>query len=72
MKLISCCSFKGGAGKTTALMGLCSAFATQGKSVALFEADENRPLTKWKENAIRHNAWDPNCEVFIADEMALL
>ncbi|WP_292226411.1 hypothetical protein [Mesorhizobium sp.] len=24
MKLITCCSFKGGAGKTTTLMDLCS------------------------------------------------
>ncbi|MBX4971066.1 conjugal transfer ATPase VirC1 [Rhizobium binae] len=72
MKLVTCCSFKGGAGKTTALMGLCSALATEGKTVALFEADENRPLTRWKENATRRNTWDPLCEIFIADEMPLL
>ncbi|CUX65755.1 Protein virC1 [Agrobacterium tumefaciens str. Kerr 14] len=72
MKLITCCSFKGGAGKTTALMGLCSALAAVGKTVALFEADENRPLTRWKENATRHNAWDPACEIFVADELPLL
>jgi cellulose biosynthesis protein BcsQ len=72
MKLVTCCSFKGGAGKTTALMGLCSAFATAGKTVALFEADENRPLTRWKENALRRDAWDPRCEVFVADELPLL
>nr|ASK48442.1 hypothetical protein [Agrobacterium deltaense] len=28
MKLLTFCSFKGGAGKTTALMGLCAAFAS--------------------------------------------
>lgn len=72
MKLVTCCSFKGGAGKTTALMGLCSALAMEGKTVALFEADENRPLTRWKENALRRNAWDPHCEVFVADELSLL
>ncbi|RWI50536.1 MAG: conjugal transfer ATPase VirC1 [Mesorhizobium sp.] len=72
MKLITCCSFKGGSGKTTALMGLCSALATSGKTVALFEADENRPLTRWKQNALKRDAWDPNCEVFVADEMPLL
>jgi cellulose biosynthesis protein BcsQ len=72
MKLVTCCSFKGGAGKTTALMGLCSALATQGKTVALFEADENRPLTRWKENALRRDAWDPHCEVFVADDLPLL
>lgn len=72
MKLITCCSFKGGAGKTTALMGLCSAMVAAGKRVALFEADENRPLTRWRENATRHNAWDTMCEIFVADELPLL
>lgn len=72
MKLITCCSFKGGAGKTTALMGLCSSFADKGNKVALFETDETRPLTKWKENAMRNGAWDPRCEVFVADELPLL
>ncbi|MCP3468658.1 conjugal transfer ATPase VirC1 [Bradyrhizobium sp. CCGUVB23] len=72
MKLLTCCSFKGGAGKTTALMGLCAAFARGGRRIALFEADENRPLTRWKENARRRNAWDSQCEIFVADEMSLL
>ena len=72
MKLVTCCSFKGGSGKTTALMGLCSSLVAQGKTIALFEADENRPLTKWKENALRSDAWDPQCEVFVADELPLL
>ena len=72
MKLLTFCSFKGGAGKTTALMGLCSALVSAGKSVALFEADENRPLTKWMQNAERESTWDPGCEVFIADELPLL
>ncbi|MBO9136617.1 conjugal transfer ATPase VirC1 (plasmid) [Rhizobium sp. B230/85] len=72
MKLITCCSFKGGAGKTTALMGLCAALASAGKSVALLEADENRPLSRWRDNALRSNTWDPACEIFIADEMTLL
>ena len=43
MKLITCCSFQGGAGKTTALLGLCSALAARNNTVALFEGDENRP-----------------------------
>lgn len=72
MKLVTCCSFKGGAGKTTALMGLSSAWASVGKSIALFEADDNRPLTKWKENAVKNNTWDGSCEVFIADDLPLL
>ena len=72
MKLITCCSFKGGSGKTTALMGLCSAFAAREKTVALFEADENRPLTAWMQNAVENGAWDERCRVFVADELSLL
>ncbi len=72
MKLISYCSFKGGAGKTTALMAMCSCLVDAGKSIALFEADENRPLTRWEENARMNGTWDPNCEVFIADELEAL
>lgn len=72
MKLITCCSFKGGAGKTTALMGLCSALAAKGKTVALFEADENRPLTTWMDNAVENGTWDERCTVFVADELGLL
>lgn len=72
MKLVTCCSFKGGAGKTTSLMGLCSAWASAGRSVALFEADENRPLTKWKANALKNETWDETCEVFVADDLSHL
>lgn len=72
MKLVTCCSFKGGAGKTTALMGLCSSLAATGKTVALFEADENRPLSRWKQNALALDAWDDNCDVLVADDLAAL
>ncbi|QYA05111.1 MULTISPECIES: conjugal transfer ATPase VirC1 [Rhizobium] len=72
MKLLTFCSFKGGAGKTTALMGLCAAFAREGRRVALFDADENRPLARWRENAIRSNTWDSFCDVYAAEEMSLL
>ncbi|RLQ85236.1 conjugal transfer ATPase VirC1 [Notoacmeibacter ruber] len=72
MKLVTCCSFKGGAGKTTALMGLCSALAAGAKTVALLEADENRPLIRWRENALANESWDEQCDVFVADEMELL
>lgn len=72
MKLVSYCSFKGGAGKTTALMAMASCLIEGGASVALFEADENRPLTRWEENARMSNSWDPNCQIFIADDMQSL
>ncbi|CCM79718.1 MULTISPECIES: conjugal transfer ATPase VirC1 [Rhizobium] len=72
MQLLTFCSLKGGAGKTTALMGLCAALASDGRRVALFDADENRPLTRWKSNALRNNTWASSCEVYAADEMSLL
>lgn len=72
MKLITCCSFKGGAGKTTALMGLTSAMAYCDFRVALLEADENRPLTRWKANALQQDCWDDKVEIFIADDLTAL
>lgn len=72
MKLVTFCSFKGGAGKTTALMGLCSALISSGRRVALFEADENRPLSRWRANAAERDTWDPGCSIFVADELPLL
>ena len=72
VKLVTFCSFKGGAGKTTALMGLCSALVKSGRRVALFEADENRPLSRWHANAAERGTWDPRCSIFVADELALL
>ncbi|MEI9402043.1 conjugal transfer ATPase VirC1 [Mesorhizobium argentiipisi] len=69
MKLITCYSFKGGAGKTTALMGLCASLSSKQKKIALFESDQNRPLTRWKQKALRNDAWDRQCEVFVADEL---
>lgn len=72
MKMITCCSFKGGAGKTTALMAMSSAMAYSGRRIALLEADENRPLSRWKENAGAQDCWDERIEVFVADETAAL
>ena len=68
MKMISFVSFKGGAGKSTALMAVASALVSQGKRIALFEADENRPLRRWKENAKEIGTWDDDlCLVLSAD-----
>lgn len=72
MKLVSFCSFKGGAGKTTALMAVCSSLVAQGHKIALFEADDNSPLTKWRDNALSLNCWDDLCAVFLTDEIASL
>lgn len=58
MRLVSFVSFKGGSGKTTALMAIGSALVEKGHKVALLEADENRPLAGWRERAIEIGTWD--------------
>lgn len=70
MKTVTFASFKGGAGKTTALMAACSSFAAQGRRVALFEADPNEPLTRWRKDALEQGTWDTSVEIFLADDMA--
>jgi cellulose biosynthesis protein BcsQ len=67
MKLVTFASFKGGAGKTTALMAVCSSFAEQGKRIALLEADPNAPLQNWRDDARRIGTWNESCTVFLAD-----
>ncbi|WP_029063652.1 AAA family ATPase [Labrenzia sp. DG1229] len=70
MKIISFVSFKGGAGKTTALMAVTSCLIEQGYKVALFEADNNKPISEWSKYAISKNTWHKNASVFIANNEA--
>ncbi|SHN16670.1 Cellulose biosynthesis protein BcsQ [Roseibium suaedae] len=70
VKIISFVSFKGGAGKTTALMAVTSCLIERGKKVALFEADNNKPISEWRENAVSKNTWHYNCLVFLANNEA--
>lgn len=70
MKLITFASFKGGAGKSTALMATAGSLAAQGKKLALFEADENEPLKAWRENGFEQGTWDENCRIFHATDLA--
>lgn len=72
MKLISFASFKGGAGKTTALMAVCSSYTSRGLRVALLEADPNAPLRTWRNDARQIGAWDERCAVLPADTLASL
>jgi cellulose biosynthesis protein BcsQ len=58
MRLVSFVSFKGGSGKTTALMAIASALVEDGHRIALLEADENRPLAGWRERALEIGTWD--------------
>lgn len=72
MKLISFVSFKGGAGKTTALMAIASMLLAKGHRVALFEADENAPLARWKENAEAIGTWSERCLLSTCDAPELV
>lgn len=69
MKLITFASFKGGAGKTTSLMAACGAMAARGMKVGLFEADENVPLSNWREAGRAKNTWDESCEIAHAADL---
>lgn len=69
MKQITFASFKGGAGKTTAVMAVTSALADMGKRVALIDADENQPLTDWRDAAMKADTWSDKVTVFEADDL---
>lgn len=69
MKIITFASFKGGAGKTTATMAVCSSLIARGKKVALIDADENTPLLDWQEEALKSGSWSDNCQVYLADDL---
>ncbi|MGU3363164.1 AAA family ATPase [Methylobacterium sp. M6A4_1b] len=51
MAVISVCSTKGGVGKTTLVICLADAFARQGGSVAIVDADPNGHVGSWRERA---------------------
>ncbi|MCI4643445.1 MAG: AAA family ATPase [Hyphomonadaceae bacterium] len=69
MQLITFASFKGGAGKTTAVMAVTSALSHKGKKVALIDTDENMPLLEWRENAIKADTWSDDIAVYEADDL---
>jgi cellulose biosynthesis protein BcsQ len=69
MKVVAFASFKGGAGKTTALMAGCSSLVALGQRVALFEADPNAPLSRWRELGREQDTWDDSCTIYAADSV---
>lgn len=69
MKVVAFASFKGGAGKTTALMAGCSSLVALGERVALFEADPNAPLSRWRELGREQETWDESCSIYAADSV---
>lgn len=69
VKHITFASFKGGAGKTTAVMAAASSLIGAGKRVALIDTDENMPLMEWQENAVKEKTWSDDLAVYEADDM---
>lgn len=51
MAVVSVCSTKGGVGKTTLVICLADAYARQGGSVAIVDADPNGHIASWRERA---------------------
>ena len=51
MAVVSICSTKGGVGKTTLVICLADAFARQGGSVVILDADPNGHVAAWREMA---------------------
>jgi len=51
MAVVSVCSTKGGVGKTTLVICLADAFARQGGTVAIIDADPNGHVSSWRERA---------------------
>ncbi|MFK5600682.1 AAA family ATPase [Methylobacterium sp. HMF5984] len=51
MAVVSVCSTKGGVGKTTLVICLADAFARQGGSIAVIDADPNGHVASWRERA---------------------
>jgi cellulose biosynthesis protein BcsQ len=72
MQLVVLTSFKGGSGKTTTLIAAASLLAQKGMRVALFEADENEPLTAWNRTTGNRGTWDDRCTVYRALEIGLI
>lgn len=69
MNLVSFISFKGGAGKTTALMAVASTLVEMGRKVLLLEADENKPLQLWRDAAQDRGTWSDLVRLSPADSL---
>lgn len=61
--MITFVSFKGGAGKSTALMSVASVLVERGNRVAVLDADDNKPMLRWRKYADDLETWDDRCEV---------
>ncbi|MGR3746392.1 MAG: nucleotide-binding protein [Pseudooceanicola nanhaiensis] len=72
MQLIAFTSFKGGCGKTTTLMAMAAMLAARGRRIALFEADDNKPLALWRRHAEARGQWDARCALYPALDLDAL
>jgi len=71
--VISVCSTKGGVGKTTLVICLADAFARQGGSVAIIDADPNGHVSTWRQRAGEDcmiDVWASVTEREILDQIA--
>lgn len=57
MQVVTTVSFKGGVGKTTALMALACAAAARGERVLLIDSDQNLPMTEWQVTGQKNDYW---------------
>ncbi len=55
--MITFMTMKGGAGKTIGLMALASSLIERGKRLAIFEADENEPISEWSRHGQDKGTW---------------
>ena len=69
MRTISFTAFKGGSGKTTALMAMASSLVERGQRVALIEGDDNEPLRVWRQYGLDLGTWDDRCQVYPATDL---
>lgn len=58
MQIITAMQAKGGAGKTITLMSIACCFADAGAKVLLIDADQNTPMTIWRDDARTTGMWD--------------
>lgn len=63
MKILTSISKKGGAGKTTTMLGLAMVAARSGLKTVLIDTDSNQPLGIFAEAAKSQNTWADNVSV---------
>lgn len=66
--MITFMTMKGGAGKTIGLMALASTLVERGHRLAIFEADENEPISEWARHGKDKGTWSDEILIYpVAD-----